>query len=279
MPAAETSYVIGVIRELEKGFLEDDEYTRFIDASTPTESLHALVDTPYGEWLQLDRGAAGAFDAFERHLHETLLWLRDVVDDERVLSFISARYDGLNVASALMEKLADKPEPGPLSALGAFPHTVLHSTIWNNLGWDLLPPSWASVIHQELEPASEPVAREALWERVSLQVAAWMEHLAFTPLMHAVLALYRERHGVEEASRPFADESALVSYERDWDKRLWALVQQYRLGPTGYDPILAFWYGKELEVKTLRLLVSSRFVGASSEELRAFQRPLYLSRP
>jgi len=130
MPAVDSTYLIGVIREWEKSFLQDDEYTRLIEAADGIEAVAALRDTPYAPLP-------------DKHLREVHAWIGDMSDDARVWQFISARYDGLNAALALIDRMEGKTEPGSLSELGTIPAALWQTVVWNNLGWDKLPTDWA----------------------------------------------------------------------------------------------------------------------------------------
>jgi V/A-type H+/Na+-transporting ATPase subunit C len=67
-----------------------------------------------------------------------------------------------------------------------------------------------------------------------------------------------------------------IEYDRAWDEALVNLLRQYRWQAEGYDPILAYWYAKELEVKTVRLVLSAKLGGLAAKTVATLVRPLYL---
>ena len=271
MPEVDTAYSIGVIREWEKGFLEDDEFTRLIEAPDAGEAVHTLADTPYGRWLDQD---ALALTALAAHLEDIHLWLKDVIGDSRVIQFISARYDALNIAGALLDKQMGQEAPGPLSKLGFIGTQVIQSTIWQDIGWEKMPEFWERTV-REIVDLLDTTDRQNLVAQIASQETAWRRQLLFTPLMREIDALMQERQATDETRRPFKSVGNASHYEREWDERLLEKLRYYRLAPIGYDPIISFWYGKELEVKQLRLLIVGKFNGLSGDELRYHRRTLY----
>jgi len=274
MPTVDTTYIIGVLREWEKGFLEDDEYIRLIEASTIDEAVHTLADTPYGQWLNESKGAGGALSALDgylRHVHE---WLADKLADERVIQFISARYDALNIASALMNKVNKDKEIGELSGLGFIDHDVLYSCLWHELGWDRMPEFWERTLREITAEEMEPVSMLA---QVAKSELSWKKSLAFTPLMRALVAWQQEKTREAAKTRPMNQGEEAKSFERSWDERLLSVCRQFNKEPMGYDPIIAFWYGKESEVKNLRVLLTAKFAGIETNEIHSLRGSLYRS--
>lgn len=262
MAQADTAYLIGVIREWEKKFLEDDEYTRLIEAKSAAEAQHVLVDTPYGE------------RPLEDHLYNLHQWLADGLTDERVYHFVSARFDALNIAAALIEKGEGVEEMSEKSKLGSVPVDVVQSAVWHDLGWENVPEIWESFIRE---------CRDREFDKVNIMVGAaaraqaWQEQLVFTPLMQEITALYGKWQEEDKEKRPFVLQDDATEYERQQDEELLALIRRWRFEPTGYDPIIAFWYAKELEVRNLRLLLAAKAVEMDTAALHEMNRSLYRS--
>jgi len=151
---------------------------------------------------------------------------------------------------------------------------VLQSVIWQNVGWDTLPEFWQVTIRELMGELEDKTASQ-LVEHIVQQEETWREQLAFTGLMREYNSLQKERRVGDKDRRPMSKEDDAAGYEKDWDERLLAILRRYRLAPTGYDPMMSFWYGKELEGKQLRLLLSAKLNSMSGEELYGFKRSRY----
>jgi len=275
MPTTDATYQIGVIREWEKGFLEEDEFTRLIDSPSSEEALHVLADTPYGKWIDTDDVELSVFDSLVRHLQEIHEWLEDTVQDERVLQFVSARYDALNIATALIERGRGVEEMGAKSKLGVISPDVIQSTIWNNLSWEMLPEIWESFIREQL---SSDYSKENIAIKAGLLASVWKKQLAFTPLMGELADISESWSSEDKTNRPYEEKETGVSasvFELRRDEQILNNIRKYRLDPIGFDPVIAFWYGKEVEARGLRILLSAKLSGVESTKLRGLQRSLY----
>lgn len=271
----DATYVIGILREREKYFLGEDEYTRLIGAPSPAAAAHVLAETPYGSG-----------DGLEHVLSDLHDWLSAVLEDRRVVHFLFARYDAFNVATALIRRrLGLGDDPSVLSALGSFSTTALSSAVWHDLSGEMLPRRWRETVRALRErevPAADLVAE------VAAVLSAWYEELAFTPLMRDLTGLFAERLAVEGQQRPLAEAreepsggvparlSASV-WDAQWDALIMARLQRARREVVGYDPVISYWFAKELEIKTVRVLLSGRSMGLSAAELQYLRRPFYVS--
>lgn len=271
MPIADTTYLIGVLREKEKYFLQDDEFTRLVEAPSYEEAVHTLNETPYQK-----------LDGLERHLADVHEWISDAVADQRLIEFISARYDALNVATCLLDR-GKEEAPDVLSPLGSIRINSLASAIWRNLDWEGIPEIWESCIREVLE--ADAMSNDAILSLVEHTYLAWLETLAFTPLTRDVLSLAQKRAESDSVERPFVlptkdgevkDLSASLR-DKSWDEQLLAMARKYRLAVEGYDPIYAFWLGKEVEVRTIRVLLAARLVGIGKDQVRSLIRSQYMS--
>lgn len=147
--AVDATYLIGVIRHLEKGLLGDDEYTRLRQAPTAADAVRVLADTVYGRFLGSEDSIAAALEALQARLRELQQWLAETLADQTVLALTQVRYDGLNLAAALIQYHEGDAKPSPLSPLGAINPSVIHSAIWHNTGYDAVPAAWASFISEQ----------------------------------------------------------------------------------------------------------------------------------
>lgn len=277
MPIADATYQIGVIREWEKGFLEEDELTRLIDAPSSKQALNVLTDTVYGKWIDTENFELSVFGSLVRHLQEVHEWLKDTTGDERVLQFVSARYDALNIATALIEKRQGIEEMGVKSKLGSIPSDVIQSTIWNNLSWEMLPEIWESFIRDQLAASFN---KEEIAVKAGVLTTVWKKQLAFTPLMRELASLNESWSSEDKNSRPYEEKEGVLTasaYELNRDEQMLKVIRKYRLDPIGFDPVIAFWYGKEIEARGLRILLSAKLSGVESTELRGLKRSLYRS--
>lgn len=318
MPHADPTYVIGVIREKEKGFLELDEYTRLISAPNTSDAVRALADTPYTKWIESKDTQESVIDSLISHLTDELAFLKDVVEEERVLQFIGARYDGLNIAAALIAyKRGDEKMP-PVSPLGFISRDALYSAIWHQENGEIIPALWSTWLEEQArEVKSSDVRPTDILQRVSMQVTHVLSKTAVSPVAKAYARLMSDRLQLEDVLRfpdedldtrleelglgsEYTDEDVVrlledrgyrgftpkiieevrsqtqaSAWERVWDENVLRLLQEFRLSPIGYDPIISYWLAKEIEAKTLRLLVSAKMTGMSEDYMRSLIRPLY----
>jgi hypothetical protein len=196
MPAVATPYIIAAIHYREKALVEADEYTRIIEAPTIHDALEVLLETPYGEWLHTNLTSNQAFVALTQHLVATRDWLANYLQEKNISRFMVARYDGLNVATALLEKKQGAQKPGELSPLALIDPTLLHSTLWNDLGWDYLPEFWQTYLHRQHTKhtsMSTPGWQTRLLHETQVATLEWMDQLAETPLMANIVRLHRDR--------------------------------------------------------------------------------------
>lgn len=272
MPAVDTTYIIGALREWEKRFLQEDEFTRIIEASSSEEAVHTLIDTSYGKWMDEKDSISTVFFAIDSHIKYVHTWLTDKVQEERIMQFISARYDALNIATCLLQKNNGEKEPGALSNLGYIDHDVLQSSIWNDIGWDRMPEYWESIIK---EITSDKLETTAMLSVVADKAILWIQSLSFTPLMHAIVEHEKNKLSEGDKIRPFGSTDNVAEFELMWDERLMKIIKLHKQAPVGYDPIIAFWYAQELEGKNLRLLLTAKLAGIEAQEVRKMQRSLY----
>lgn len=272
MPTVDTAYIVGVIREWENNFLEEDEYTRLIEADNNKEALHTLMDTPYGKWINEEEGVGSVTHAVTRHLNSIRLWLTDKITDERVLQFISARYDALNIGTCLVQKKNGQEKPGELSQLGSIDHSILHTSIWNDIGWQNMPEYWELTIRETI---SDNYDTTKTLQTIADKNIAWLSTLAFTPLGTAIARHEYDKQKEANQTRPIKTEQEAISFELKWDEKLISLLREHKHEPIGYDPILAFWYAKEMEGKNIRTLLTAKLAGTPKEEIQKLKRTFY----
>lgn len=99
---------------------------------------------------------------------------------------------------------------------------------------------------------------------------------AQTPLAQVTSAL--QAAGVTHMTDTILEEvragRGAVAYERAFDEALISLLRAHRLEVSGYDPIIAYWLSKEMERKTLRMVLSAKFSGVDAVVLKELVRPL-----
>jgi len=252
--------------------LEEDEFTRLIEADTYHESVSSLTDTPYGKWMEGAPSQAEALKAFNRELKELHEWIMDSAADERVIEFISAPYDALNAGSAILKYREGAEEPGRLSELGQVTANEWQSVIWNDMGWESLPRIWQDTIRVLKKEKSATVILEKTGQALRKQ----MDKLAFTPLMKEIADLRKSRLESDKHLRPWPGKTKASAYEMEGDEKILAILRKYRHEPIGFDAVMAYWYAKEMEVKQLRLLLSIKRAGLSKPVLRELKRSRFL---
>lgn len=303
MPQTEAPFIIGVIREREKNLLDSEHFIRFIEATSLSDALRVLNDTVYAAWLNPTAGLEAGLNALASHLISTQRWLDELLDQARVSQFIAARYDGLNVAEALIAYGERHDKPSTLSPLGWLDHELLYSAIWHQHDLTSLPDLWRRLIisHLTLLPSDKPDWKKRLIEQVAEATMGWYEQCAVTPLMTKISQLYRDRYATDRLLRTtdqrlpdimgrlqvdgythltlpnlttVRELQDSLAYELSWDKELMTAIAGARFEPIGYDPILSFWYRQELEIKTLHLLLTAKANHLPKETLLKMISPL-----
>ncbi|MBI1833947.1 MAG: V-type ATPase subunit [Candidatus Andersenbacteria bacterium] len=272
MPQADIPYIIGVIREKEKELLEDDEYVRVIDAPTMKEAYHALADTPYGIHLAQHPDPSRALPG---RLLTEYDWLKEMLGDSHpIITFISAPYDALHLASALLDLPQTTHFGSGEKRLGTMSDELLTTTLWHDTAFDSIPEEWREFL-KESRSKSKRMKTEII-ESVQAQLIHVMQNLATTPLTQKLTELYAKRIAEETSIRPDNLPEDLSKYELQHDKVVLDAVRPWRADPINSDAIIAWWYALAVEVKTLRLLLSAKASGFAPEHLRTLTRPVYL---
>lgn len=307
MPATDPTFIIGVIRAKEKSFLEADEYVRLMDAPHISDCLRTLIDTPYGRWLESADKGEKVLEALGRHVLEEYRWLSGYIDNRNVQFFMTARYDALNIASALLKwKNGDKAFVRP-SAVASISQDALYTAIWGTAANGTASLGvWQSVILQEKREVKKPDWKySAMLQRMGNHMLAVMRTLAFTPLMREITQLQAHKTEIDTRIRPAAglavDPAHLLqqvvtwgykeftlpalaavvnatdatAYELAWDSELIHLLRARRLGVSGYDPIISYFLGKQMESRNLRQILSAKLAGLPQETVVALKRPYY----
>lgn len=274
----DTPYIIGVIRSNEQGLSESDEFTRLIEAPSNSEAIRVLVDTPYGAWLE-NNTADEAFSALAERLVHLQTWLSDTLVDTNVLRFLQLRYDALNIASALVEFQAGKPEPTRASGLGSLNPLLVQGVIYNQVGYDELPEEWEAFIRSEQELLVSEGDAVAEWKNGLLArseefVVQQMQKLATTPLMKWYTDFTQRRLADDRARREGDELTADYTTERDWDNEVVDKLREFAGDPIGYDPVVAHWLTVEMEARTIRLVLAAKLQGSKPEDIRPLVRNL-----
>lgn len=277
MPTIDIPYIVGVIREKEKALLEDDEYIRVISAATnPNAAREALADTAYGIHVAADMTSLEALDA---RLTEEFDWLAKMLGTtDKALTFISARYDALHAAAAIIDYKDGKEKAEVQVAIGTLTPELLTSVIWQDAGWDDVPSMWKSFLQEQVANTKKADwSRKAVTAAAADQAITVMQAVGKSPLMKAVTALAKERTETEEGMRPDTLPDDISAYEKQWDERLLSALREHRLDPHTIDSVVAWWYALATEVKTLRLLLTAAGGGVAKETVTNLTRSRYLS--
>lgn len=302
----DTAYIIGVIRSWEKDLLQADEYTRMIEAPSVEGAFHVLINTPYEAWIDSNNGWQNSLVALNERLVQLQTWLEDAVADKRVVRWLQARYDAMNIVTSLLAYQSGLNEPTELSRLGSLAPATLQGLIWHDLGWKQVPEYWEHFIREEKVVAAEtksPKWKRELLGRSYRQLMVVEDLLATTPLGHRLAQLTRQRwetesrvrsnqatdevsakltkqnlgEGWNELIRQVRDEGRADQYELQWDWLLMQEIKHFKHEPVGYDAIIAFWVAVNLEVKTIRMIILSKIQGLEASYIRSLVRPFYLS--
>lgn len=322
MPHTDPSFLIGVIREKEKQFLDSDRYVRIVQSPSVEGGLAALSDTVYGRWMKEPYSVAGALAALDAHAKEEMDWIFDYLDAPRVRLFVSAQADALNIVDALFAWKQGEPTFELSSQLGSLSQEKLFDAVWNNVSLTGVGP-WGAIIADERARAQEETwSQSQVLGRMAGRVVEVLFALADTPLMRELAALVAHKAMVEVVLRkqePLALSAKMITslhgealahaasvpelvqaltalgytqfstqaleeveshidataYELAWDTELLHAVRRHRLDVSGYDPIIAYWFGKQMEGRSLRFMISAKASGMSEEKVQSFLRPYY----
>lgn len=275
MPAVDTPFVIGVIREKEKGLLEKDEYTRIVEAPSVAQAYQALTDTPYGVYFAAD---VSPYSAIASRLEDEMGWLEEVVADKWVIDFIQARYDALHIGQALLDYKSGKEAADFASKLGRITAELLTSTIWNDTSWDSVAVVWRGAM-QTLRTLvierSDDTSTQTILQTIERAYLDALKTLTASDLSRTIASLEQERSLLEQTIRPNNLPDDISTMERGWDEKLLAALRDWRSAPNGSDAIIAWWFALATEARTLRLILSAKAGGLAPAQLQVLQRSLY----
>ena len=320
MPATSPSYLVGVIREKEKSLLSEDVYTRILGARSGIEAVRSMADTSYGVQLSSVNAFEGVSQALSEQALTELTWILDGLDKPEIQSFLTARYDALNIANSIISFVSNKNAPENLSPLGSISQDVLFNVFWSERDVTLLPYAWRTIVKSERDLiGTEDWSTTALLDRMAGHGSDVLTTLARTPLSKTLARIMSARLTTDRYTRrqsttltdlgtisslPITKETsptkvveALISagitkatekaledvqagasalvYERMFDEAIVDALRNYRLEVVGYDPVIAYWFGREMERKTLRMVLSAKFSGVHADTIQELVRPLY----
>ncbi len=273
MPQVEPPYIIAVIREKEKGFLGENEITRMMHATSLQEAREVLMSTPYAVFLT---GDVSVRDGLYRALEAEYLWLEETIDSTDAIAFIGARYDVLHIAQGIIVFAKREPHMPNTNRLGTLSHATLQEMIFTPGYTDTKDLTfWLEFIATQKEAIKNNAwSMPFLFDAMQHMLEERLAHVAFTPFMR-VLALHAKSHHERDiALRSSSSFTEAMKYEWEWDANVVALAREKRHDPTGYDPIIAYWLLKEMEVKTITLIFAALTGGFSKEETTSLIRPL-----
>jgi len=272
MSNVEAPFIIAVIREKEKSLLGDNEITRMMHAASLHDAREVLMSTPYA--LFLAQGAA-VQDALMSALEAEFLWLKSHLDNKSILAFIGARYDVLHVAQGIIALASGQINIPTTTHIDTLTHHTIQEMIFLE---GYIPTKDTLFWHKHIAVQKEAIKNGTwsmpyLFESMEQVVEERLATLATTPFMKSLATHVREQHQSDRAFREHAETVDVSRYEREWDAKIIALAKTLRFEPIGYDPIIAYWVTKEMEIKTIRLMFASLANGFSKEEILTLVRP------
>lgn len=272
MPQVEAPFIIAVIREKEKHLLGDNEITRIMHADSVADAREVLMSTPYAMFLTEDSSIRSGLT---RALEAEFSWLREHLDDKDTLAFIGARYDVLHVAQAVIALSLGEPH-APLSpALGTLSHEMIHEMVFTEGNGETKETQfWSRHIRAQKEALQQGTwSMPFLFESMQHALEERLQELANTPFAKALASHVQSRHESDRMFREDTTRTDSTQYEWQWDAKAIELARSLRFEPIGYDPIIAYWITKEMEVKTINLIFAGLTSGFSHEEIAALIRP------
>lgn len=272
MSHVEAPFIIAVIRSKEKNLLGDNEFTRLGHAISIKEAREVLMSTPYAPFITGDillRG--GLMNALEAEFQ----WLSRSLDSRNILAFIGARYDILHMARGIIALAKGELHMPAISKVGLLSQDVLQEMIFT----EGFAETFATALYvtkiavQKKAIANDTWSIPFLFAEMRDALEELLESLATTPFMHALALHVKNRHASDIALRNDGLPADATAYEWEWDARAIELALSQRFEPTGYDPIIAYWIIKEMEIKTVQLVCTALSGGFTKQETTALIRP------
>lgn len=273
MSRVEAPFITAVIREKEKSLLGDNEITRIMHADSQGDAREVLMSTPYAMFLTEN---ASVQSGVVRALEAEFLWLEDHLDDADTLAFIAARYDVLHLAQAIIALGAGEPHAPLISRIGTLSHDALQEMVFTQEHAETKDTRfWMKHITAQKEAiAAGTWSMPFLFASMQRVLEERLADLANTPFTKALAEHTRSRHESDMNARKEGTLLDATRYEWEWDAKAIALARELRFEPIGYDPIIAYWITKEMEVRNITLLFAALAGGFSKEEATSLIRPL-----
>ncbi len=272
MPKTEAPFVIAIIREKENYLLSNDDLTRILHADTLHDAREALMSTPYAVYLS---DTPSIQRAMSKAMEAEFAWLFDLIDQPRVLAFLSARYDLLHLAQAILALASGSGSSQTSEKIGTLSHETIHAMVFT----DSFVPEKEDRFFFTVATEQKEAIKNGAWNTTMLFSA--MEHAleerlataAYTPFMKRIADLTKEKHA---ADREFRTQDMMVQdaaqYERQWDTTLLLLAREQKHEVIGYDAVIAYWIIKEMEVKTITMVFAGLAGGFSKERIASLTR-------
>lgn len=271
MPRVEAPFITAVIREKEKSAFSMLHVSRILHAPTMQEMHEVLMGTPYAihvaDGLSIPHGAM-------KFLEHEYAWLAELLDSADVVAFISARYDALHIALGILARKQGETIMPHIPKLGILSHAQLQETIFDEVFTE--ENTWTDGIKSQLNAIQDNTwTSSMLFEAMKTALEEALMSHAKTAFMKDIARITAEHH----ASDTYIQKSGetpkdITAYELSWDTAVIDRAKTFNYEPVGYDPIVAYWILKELEVKNIRLLSAALSGGFSPEETRALIRHL-----
>jgi vacuolar-type H+-ATPase subunit C/Vma6 len=271
MSRVEAPFITAVIREKEKSSFSDLHVSRILNAPSVQEMREVLMGTPYG--IHLADGSSIP-DGAMKFLEHEYVWLTEHLDNAEVVAFISDRYDALHIALGLLARTQGETTMPHIPKLGILSHAILQEMIFDEVF--LEKSTWSEIIKTQLDAIKDNSwTSSMLFEAMKIGLEEALAYHAKTQFMKDIARITKEHHESDSAIRE-SDEMPedITAYELSWDTSVIERAKTFTYEPVGYDPIVAYWMLKELEVKNIRMLYAALSGGFSKEETRALIRNL-----
>lgn len=256
MSTVEAPFIIAVIREKEKSLLGDNEITRIMHAPSLDEAREVLMSTPYAVFLS---DGTSVPDALVRAIEAEFAWLQDSLDDRDILAYIAARYDVLHLAQAIIAYAMNVPYVKHATSIGTLTHATLHAMVFTEeYSVSKESRAWFACVQTQKKAITEQTwSTSFLFESMQHVLEDRLTSLSKTPLTRALAQYIQDRHAADAIWQHYGVHADVAQYELEWDSRAIALVRELRFEPVGYDPIVAYWITKEMEVKKTALMFAA----------------------
>ena len=253
------TYAVARARALEARMLNSVQLSRMLEASDAEKGFFVLNETSYGDHISGSDQPFGYEGIVNSELKFVYDFLMTYASNDPSFNILLRRYDYGNAKLLIRSsKIKDGNTAEGLSDFGTIDKEELGTYIMKGIG---RVPGWMEVaVGQALlafEEESKPSAIDDILD------AAYI-----TDLKKSVEPL------LVNISKVMGETSYAVDLESD--NKVIELLRAVRRRSFGIAPLIAFWMAKELEAKTIKIILSAKKHRVTTEMIKGYMRNNYV---